>query len=148
MRMPWHRKPAQPVSFEEAVLAALGVTLIIPPDGSGMWVYGLRNAAGETFYVGQSAQILTRLGAHRKVYRATLTSVWLVPCEDAWDMTVTEDFLIKRLKPVMNVHGMSDETEKIKERIARKASRQKAVNAGLREVGLQAGWDHAREARR
>ena len=54
-------------------------------------------------------------------------------------MTTTEDFLIDRLQPVMNVHGMSDEEQRIKERIARRSGRQKAVQQGLREAGLPAG---------
>lgn len=134
--MIWQKKPGKQPSFEDSLLSALSVTFALPPDGDGMWVYGLRNAAGETFYVGKSGNILTRLGAHRKTYRDTLVKVWLVPCASEWAMTTTEDLLIDRLQPVMNVHGMSDEAERVKARIARKSERQKAVQQGLRDAGL------------
>ena len=97
--MSWRRK--QPADFgqavsEKALLGVLGVTFTIPPDGAGMWVYGLRDGDPGTFYIGQSEHILTRLGAHRKTFGDTLVSVWLVPCTSVWSMTVTEDFLIEQ----------------------------------------------------
>ncbi len=139
----WQKKPGKQPSFEEALLSVLGVTGILPPDGDGMWVYGLRNAAGETFYVGKSENILTRLGAHRKTYRDTLIAVWLVPCESVLAMVTTEEFLINRLKPAMNVHGMDDEAARVKERIARRSARTKAVRQGLHDVGRPFGWEAA-----
>ena len=133
------RRSRQPASFESALLEVLGVTTVIPPDGAGRWVYGLRDGAAETFYVGKSGHILTRLGEHRKTYGDTLVSVWLVPVRSVWSMTVTEDFLIDRLQPRMNVHGMADEEELIKERIARRAARTRAVHEGLAAAGLPSG---------
>lgn len=126
-------------AWEEALLAVLGVTFTIPPDGGGMWVYGLRDSDAVTFYVGKSGHILTRLGAHRKTYGDTLVSVWLVPVRSVWSMTVTEDFLIDRLQPRMNVHGMADEEDLIKERIARRAARTRAVHRGLAAAGRPSG---------
>ena len=138
--MMWRRKP-EPPSFEEALLAVLGVDWVLPPDGAGMWVYGLRNAAGETFYVGKSEQHSHPAGrapqdlpghAHVGVAGAVRVGVAMV---------TTEEFLITRLKPAMNVHGMSDEAARVKERIARRAARTKAVQQGLHDrwAGRSAG---------
>lgn len=135
----WRRKNPLAPGAESELLAVLGVTFTIPPDGAGMWVYGLRDGDPGTFYIGQSEHILTRLGAHRKTFGDTLVSVWLVPCTSVWSMTVTEDFLIDRLQPRMNVHGMANEEALIKARIARRAARTRAVHEGLAAAGLPSG---------
>jgi hypothetical protein len=133
------RRSRQPASFEDALLAVLGATTVLPPDGAGFWVYGLRNAAGETFYVGQSGSLLTRLGYWRKVYLDTLVSVWLVQVNSERSMTVTEDFLIDRLQPRMNVHGMADEEKRVQARIAHRAERTRAAHRALAAAGLPLG---------
>lgn len=131
-------RPADPVrEHEAALLAALGATETLPADGAGFWVYGLRDGAGETFYVGKSASIWTRLGAHRRRFGATLCSVWLVRRASEWSMVVTEDFLIDELQPRLNVHGMADEEERVRDRTLAKARRRSArtaaVHTALRE---------------
>lgn len=132
------REP-EPASFEDALLAVLGVTGVIPADGAGMWVYGLRDAAGETFYVGQSESVLTRLGAHRTAFGALLCSVWLVPVTSPWAMTTTEDFLIDRLQPRMNIRGMADEEAQLRARAARTSAASRAVHAGMQQAGRRSG---------
>lgn len=126
-----------PVDREAALLAALDATETLPADGAGFWVYGLRDAAGETFYVGKSASIWTRLGAHRRKFGDTLCSVWLIRRPSEWSMVVTEDFMIDELQPRLNVHGMADEEERIRSRVVtrgkRRSARTAAVHAALAE---------------
>lgn len=133
------RREPEPVDQKAALLAVLGATGQVPAPAFGFWVYGLREADGTTFYIGKSANLLTRLGAHHKTYGEALAGVWLVRCASEWQMQVTEDFLIDRFQPRMNVHGMSDEEQKIRERIMTRSARQRNMHLALSEAGVPYG---------
>lgn len=133
------RREPEPPDQNAALLAVLGATGQVPAPAFGCWVYGLRDASGETFYIGKSENLLTRLGHWHKTYGDALASVWLVRCASEWQMQVTEDFLIDRFQPRMNVHGMSDEETRIRERIMTRSRRIRSVHAALAEAGVPSG---------
>ena len=139
--MRWLRsRPDVPERPEAALLRVLGATDQIPAPAFGCWVYGLLGHDGETFYIGQSENLLTRLGHWHKVYGDTLAGVWLVACANEWDMSVTEDFLISRLKPRVNIRGASDELAQIRARVlSRKQQRGAAMGAARGEAYAAAG---------
>lgn len=139
MRWPWRKAP-EPESPEQELLRVLGAVHVIPPTGPGYFVYGLVGHDGVTFYTGQSGDILTRLGAHLKTYGDAIAEVWLVPVSSKWSMEVTEDFLIDRLQPRVNVHGTSNEADLIRERLARRRSeRMRQQHLALAEQKAVAG---------
>jgi hypothetical protein len=133
----WTR-PAEPEDSGVALLKSVGAVELFAPL-TGFWVYGLVGPDGKVFYIGQSANIMTRLGAHVKTFGANLTSVLLVKVSSEWSMTVTEDFLIDRVQPPVNVHGMSDESDRIRSRMARRSQRRFAVHEALVEQKAVAG---------
>jgi hypothetical protein len=95
--------------------------LALPRQGE-CFVYGLDNADGECFYIGLSESLLTRLGMWQKHYGDYLAGIRVLRCTDAEDMDVTENFLIKRMQPRMNVNGTENE-ERRRRAKARKAPR-------------------------
>ena len=132
--MIWRKREPEQADPREVLLAALGAVTDIPVPATGFWCYGLRGHDGVTFYVGQSANLLTRLGHWHKVYGDALAAIWLVRCANEWDMSITEDFLIARLKPAVNVRGTSDELARIRDRVLnRNQARGRAMGLALHE---------------
>lgn len=77
-------------------------------DPDGFFVYQLIAANGEVLYVGQSGNILSRLGSHmtdRKKRRRT-KRVALIRCPSIDQMLELEARLISQLQPVWNVRGI------------------------------------------
>ena len=125
-----------------ALLASLGAVELVPLL-PGLYVYGLAGRDGKVFYVGQSRDLYRRIHEHQKTYGDALAAVLAVRVASDWSMTVTEDFLIDRLQPAMNVHGMSDETDRIRKRAARRSLQKRAMQESLAEQRAVAGDDQA-----
>jgi hypothetical protein len=77
---------------------------------NGYFVYVLwGDEADQPLYVGQSINVLARLGAHMNepLKRAAVQSVALIRCKSQKHMTATEIELIRTLRPEWNVrHGL------------------------------------------
>jgi excinuclease UvrABC nuclease subunit len=136
VRWPWARRVPEDPGV--ALLRSLGAVEMFAPL-SGRYVYGLVGLDGKVFYVGQSENIMTRLGAHLKTYGDNLASVLLVKVASEWSMTVTEDFLIDRVQPAMNVYGMADEADRVRARMARRQVRTRDMRAAKAEQKAVAG---------
>lgn len=139
--MRWPRSRRETEDPGRALLVSLGATEFIPL--TGLYTYGLAGADGKVFYVGKSANVMRRIAEHQVTYGSALVSVLLLRCESDWSMTVAEDFAIDRLQPAMNTHGMSDETDRIRERIARRSLRTREVQLAMAEQKAVAGDDQA-----
>lgn len=71
----------------------------------GFFVYILWGAGDNAVYVGQSTNVLGRLGYHMSKDKKKLTAtryVELIRCADRDDMNATEIKLIRKLKPAFN----------------------------------------------
>jgi excinuclease UvrABC nuclease subunit len=121
-----------------ALLASLGAVEVVPML-PGMYAYGLVGRDGKVFYVGRTTDMHRRIYEHVKTYGDALVSVLAVRVASDWSMTVTEDFLIDRLQPPMNVHGMSDEAEKVRDRMARRRLRVQHAQLAAAEQKAVAG---------
>jgi hypothetical protein len=104
----------------------------VPRKGE-CFVYGLDNETDGCFYIGLSESLYTRLGVWQKTYGNYLTGIRVLRCRDAADMDVTENFLIGRMQPRMNVNGTET---------AERRRRAKATRAPKPDV---ASWSHALE---
>ncbi len=123
--------PAPPRDLLDLLGAVPFSELPLPREGD-CFVYGLGNAGGECFYVGLSMSLYTRLGVWQKTYGDYLTEIRVLLCRDEDDMNVTENFLICRMQPAMNVNGTENEKRRQQAR-ARKAPRSHVTP-----------WEHAR----
>jgi hypothetical protein len=79
-------------------------------DPRGFFVYLLRGDEGQVLYVGQSTNILGRLGAHLgdSDKHAHVRRVSLIRCLDAATMNTTEWQLIRRHQPPWNIVGVAN----------------------------------------
>lgn len=77
-------------------------------DPRGYFVYILRGANGEVLYVGQSSNILARLGTHLGDTKKQphVHRVSLIRCADARAMSAAERRLIRTHQPLWNVVGV------------------------------------------
>lgn len=124
--------PAPPRDLLD-LLGAVPLSAIGIPREGDCFVYGLGNAEGECFYVGLSESLYTRLGVWQKTYGDYLTEIRVLRCRDAADMDVTENFLIYRMQPRMNINGTENEERR------RKAKARKAPRSHVTP------WEHARK---
>jgi excinuclease UvrABC nuclease subunit len=134
----WFWERPEPEDPAAALLRSLGAVKVVPML-PGLYAYGLVGRDGQVFYVGQSKDLHRRIHEHVKTYGDALVSVLAVRVGSDWSMTVTEDFLIDRLQPVMNVHGMSDEADKIRARQARRSARFREIQLTRAEQKAVAG---------
>src|SRR5208283_4700464 len=76
-------------------------------DPEGYFVYILWGADERPIYVGQSTNILSRLGSHLgdRTKRRLITKVQLVRCATRHVMDITEDDLIAHYRPQLNIAG-------------------------------------------
>lgn len=74
----------------------------------GFFVYLLRDAAGEVIYVGQSTNVLSRLGSHLndRTKRRRVDRIDLIECSDRRQMDDVESRLISEYQPDLNVRGI------------------------------------------
>lgn len=81
----------------------------------GFFVYILWGTANNAVYVGQSTNVLGRLGYHMSKDKKKLNAtryVELIRCSDRDDMNATEIKLIRKLKPALNtIHHPDAERE-------------------------------------
>jgi hypothetical protein len=111
------------------------------PARGECYVYGLDEADGTCFYIGQSASLLTRLGVWQTVYGKRIAGIRVLRVRDAHDMDVTENFLIKRMQPEWNING-TDEEERRRRAKARKAPRPRSP--GTYDRDQAPAWVRAR----
>jgi hypothetical protein len=110
--------------------------LPLPRKGE-CFVYALDGPDGTCFYIGLSESLFSRLDHWRRTYGDYLAGIRVLRCEDADDMIRTENFLIKRMQPRMNVSGTETEKRR-RQAIASKAPRpyrRGAYNAVLADRG-------------
>jgi predicted GIY-YIG superfamily endonuclease len=72
----------------------------------GYFVYILWGEDGNAVYVGQSTNVLSRIGYHMSKDKSKLTAtehVELIRCDDRDDMNTAEISLIRKLKPALNI---------------------------------------------
>lgn len=74
-------------------------------DPHGYFVYVLMKADGSALYVGQSTNVLARLGAHMgdREKREQTALVRIYKCETFHEMSALEIELIKKLQPELNI---------------------------------------------
>lgn len=86
-------------------------TITLPDLSQVFWVYVIRDQE-EVLWVGQSRDLLTRLGhhtTHRETHghhawsRRPGLSVDLYPCTSREDMDAIEDYLLETLRPKYNI---------------------------------------------
>jgi excinuclease UvrABC nuclease subunit len=88
------------------------------PDLSGWWVYALTDRAdGHVFYVGQSANLLSRLRDWSYQFKEQYDphGIYLVPCIGEPEACIRELALIDFYQPERNILGT---TEKLRARVA------------------------------
>jgi len=104
------------------------------PGNRECFVYGLYDPAGVCFYVGQSSSLLTRAGVWKTKYGDRFADARVLRRKDAFDMDVTENFLVYQMQPEMNVIG----TEMQQRRRAAKARKAPApYNPGVHHLRRQ-----------
>jgi hypothetical protein len=77
-------------------------------DPRGFFVYLLLDDEATPFYIGQSRNILGRLGTHTARFGRRICGVRLIRCESRADMDATESVLIRQHQPVENIRGVND----------------------------------------
>lgn len=87
----------------------VGVNLARPFDPRGNFVYALWDDADRLLYVGQSANVLARLGVHmsNQDRRSKIAAVTVMRCETRDIMHDTEQRLIREHAPPWNIRGVN-----------------------------------------
>jgi len=78
-------------------------------DPRGWFVYILWNSANKVIYVGQSRNVLHRVGSHVVKHGDQIARVSLIRCASRRRMELTEDWLIDLFQPPLNIVGTWDE---------------------------------------
>jgi excinuclease UvrABC nuclease subunit len=88
-------------------MAEISATPAMVLNPHGFNVYLLCEDSGRPIYVGQSANILSRLGTHLSQVekRSRVTSVQVINCDTRQAMDDLELALIKIYQPSLNVRG-------------------------------------------
>jgi hypothetical protein len=77
---------------------------------NGYFVYFLYGTDDELLYVGQSANILARLGQHVKKLGRRISRIETTQYSTAWQMMRAERDAITSMNPVLNIRGKPDWT--------------------------------------
>lgn len=77
---------------------------LVLPD-SVHFVYLLVDEENEVFYIGETGNLLSRLGKHSRTHRR-LKRMKIICCDSKREARLLESLLIRRLKPVLNRYGV------------------------------------------
>jgi hypothetical protein len=123
------------------LLAGLGAETFGCFPSQGFCVYCLWDDRDVLLYVGQTTNLLRRLGEHQQSpTRGAFVRVSLFRCYSERQMHLTEEWLIDRLQPPLNVWGTRDQEERANSRMERGRAAWAESKQEFAEIARREGW--------